>query len=323
MEQETSIREFFEDCNGIAALWRFDGIASTADEVLFDKEDEDNFVSSFMWFYDQQQKGILSKDHDTELTGAFLRVKKALLEALKVHKLGTRIRMIRLLSRLRIPEALHPLLLILRSSESIHERDEAAEALGHLGLPEACTDLNNLLCDEHQPTSLRAKVAKALGTICPTPFIEDLVSVFRSSDRFLCDSVADALTKADMEQLVPILVQKWNNVDWSPTGRLKTAFLLVRYGKHVSNPIDIKQYKQTIIDAINDDVTAHGAISITTELGIACEKELLTAVRTLSDTDNRAYALEALSKSICTPKAISSGFNASQSQKRYSSKISP
>jgi len=226
MGPQDSVETFFYDCPHDVAIYRFNRFTKTAEAVCFVRTDEDSFVFSFQEVHERQESGFLA-DEAPELARAFAEVKNAILGALQVPKKGTRRRMIRLMGRLRIREALSPLLLILRDAESPDERAQAASALGLLGLPEVGDALLEAV-QKWPDKSHRAEAIDALGLLDVEKYVDTLVKIFEDKDGLLCRSASDALWQIDGSRLAPILIEQWQSADWSIRGRLQAAELLVR-----------------------------------------------------------------------------------------------
>ena len=174
MERQESLATFFEQCEHLAALWRFDRVATTSEDVLFEQEDEGNFVESFLQFSSASVLARLTTEQMRSLNAAVRTVSEAMIEALKVPKLGTRLRMIRLLGRLGLSGALKPLLLILHAAESYDEREAAAKALADIGLPDANEGLERVAFDRQLPPSLRSSAIDGIARIAPGRCIDKL-----------------------------------------------------------------------------------------------------------------------------------------------------
>jgi hypothetical protein len=297
MAQAQPLTDFFNQCEYLAALWRFDRIATTAEEVIFERADEDNFVKSFLRFRTAEPLAHLSTEQGSELTGAMDRVTDTMIEALRVPKLGTRRRMIRLLGRLGIWKAYEPLMLILEKAESSKERETAAEALGRLGIPEATHALLEVIRDKSLPDSLRGAAIEAVGCCSPGENVDALVDLFEENERHLCSRVAQSLRQVDADRVIANVERKWTAHKLSNFGRLRAAELVVRLSDAARPACNTLEYEELITNAINseDADLAQDAISFAVDLGLLCEAELGRAARSGADRV-REFALESLGR---------------------------
>lgn len=130
---------------------------------------------------------------------------------------------VRALGQLKAPEALEPLIEVMKTSGNNGVRADAAEALGEIGDPRAFDALHEALGDE---TSLvRAAVAKALGNLGDTRAIPALLRLIGDDGFDSRRYAAYALAKFDDPRVAPALIRLLTGHE-SSTTRTDAAWAL-------------------------------------------------------------------------------------------------
>jgi HEAT repeat protein len=295
MEKDDALKLFFEQCDYLAARWRFDALSQTAEEVFFDREDENNFVESFQWFH--KNETTLPEDTRNELRGKVDGLTNAIVEALRVPKIGTRRRMIRLIGRLGITEASHALTIIATAAESPEEREGALAVLGEISLIVAEGVAVWLLSNPNNPDQLRATAAETLGLVDCARHVELLTAALRTADQTLSRACAEVLMRVPAEQVLPSIERLWKDRGLQNFARLRTAEIAIRVRGAPAEKETVEESRHFIESSIlaSDRELARIAINMTVDLGLDSRSSLKEAVRIGSNTI-RTLALESLAK---------------------------
>jgi hypothetical protein len=141
---------------------------------------------------------------------------------------------VKALGKIRDPRAVTPLTGVLSNpDEEWHVRGSAAEALGHIGQPEAVECIIRSLMDSHW--HVQSESAKALGRIGDRRGVDPLILALQDRDAVVRGSAAEALGKIKDERAIEPLRAAMADEDRDVRKRVEEALARIT-GKGSSGP---------------------------------------------------------------------------------------